>query len=118
MSYERPYPYQEKFIQSFFDAIDDGAKRMLGVLPTGTGKTVCFVEIAKRLNVPTLILAHRDELITQAVNKLKQVCPSAPVGVIKGKRNETAYQVTVASVQSLHKRRLAELRRTRTSAGI
>ena len=109
MRYEQPHPYQEKFIQSFFDAIADGERRMLGVLPTGTGKTVCFVEIAKRLNVPTLILAHRDELIEQAVTKLREVWTDAPVGVIKGKRNETGYQVTVASVQSLHRRRLDSL---------
>ena len=42
---------------------------MLGVMPTGTGKTVVFAEIAKRLKKYSLILAYRDELIQQAAEK-------------------------------------------------
>jgi ATP-dependent helicase IRC3 len=48
-----------------------------------------------------LILAHRDELVSQAVEKMLQVWPDCPVGVVKAERNETAAQVVVASVQTL-----------------
>ena len=100
------YPYQEEFVSA---TIEQPSKRMLGVLPTGTGKTVCFLEVAKRMNVPTLILAHRDELIAQAVTRINDVWPEASVGVIKADRHETNQQLTVASVQSLYKKRLESL---------
>lgn len=109
MAYEKPYPYQEDFIDAFFKAVKEGQRRLLGVLPTGTGKTVGFVEIAKRMGLPTLILAHRDELIQQAVKQVREVWPDATIGVVKGKRHELDGDVTIASVQSLYKKRLETL---------
>jgi superfamily II DNA or RNA helicase len=46
--------------------------RILGVAPTGSGKTIIFADIADRLKTDSriLILAHRDELITQACARL------------------------------------------------
>lgn len=101
--------YQQDFIDAFFKASDAGVRSMLGVLPTGTGKTIVFAEIARIIDAPTLILAHRDELIQQAVAKLREVWPDVSVGVVKGPRHEIDRQVTVASVQSLHKKRLETL---------
>ena len=49
-------------------------RRVLAVLPTGTGKTVIFSHLSSNLVANggrVLILAHRDELIRQAVNKLQ-----------------------------------------------
>jgi superfamily II DNA or RNA helicase len=68
---------------------------------TGLGKTVIFCALAQRRGGRTLILAHRDELVSQAVEKMLQVWPDCPVGVVKAERNETAAQVVVASVQTL-----------------
>jgi len=48
-------------------------KRTLLVLPTGTGKTIVFSHLAKRLTDAgkrVMILAHREELIDQAIDKL------------------------------------------------
>lgn len=102
-------PYQQDFIDAFFKAHNNDTRRMLGVMPTGTGKTVVFSEIAKRCDRKALILAHRDELIQQAVDKLKIVWDGCNPGVVKAERNEINSHVTVASVQSLHKRRLKTL---------
>jgi len=73
----------------------------LGVAATGLGKTVCFSFVAKENKGTTLILAHRDELISQAVDKLLQSWPEADVGVVKAERNEYQHDVVVASVQTL-----------------
>jgi superfamily II DNA or RNA helicase len=57
-----------------------------------------------------LILAHRDELITQAAAKYRSVVPDAKVGIIKAERHEVAgREVVVASVQSLNARRRERL---------
>ena len=97
-------PYQEEVLKQIKTS---SSKKQLVVLPTGTGKTIVFSELIKRLNKRSLILAHRDELISQAVDKLRLVWQDADIGVIKGKRHEPDHQVTVASVQSLHEKRLA-----------
>lgn len=58
------------------DAIDAGwqqFRRQLLVLPTGCGKTIVFALFTLgfvRLNKRVLILAHREELLTQAQDKL------------------------------------------------
>lgn len=46
--------------------------RVLGVAPTGSGKTIIFSAITEqRLEQgPVLILAHRDELLDQAIDKM------------------------------------------------
>ena len=98
--------YQQEFVDA---VLAKPAPRMLGVLPTGTGKTICFAEIARRLNVKTLVLAHRDELIRQACDKVAAVWRDAEIGVVKAKENEIDRQITVASIQSLHRKRLLNL---------
>lgn len=47
-------------------------RRQLTCLPTGTGKTVIFAQFPSffRMKRRTLILAHREELLNQARDKL------------------------------------------------
>jgi len=93
--------YQTEAIEKVLDANERNVKRQLGVAATGLGKTIIFSSLTKRMGLPTLILAHRDELISQAVEKLLFVWPDADVGVVKAERNEVDRQVVVASVQTL-----------------
>lgn len=81
---------------------EENITRPLISLPTGTGKTIVFAELARRLGAKTLIIAHRDELLRQAKDKVKMIWPEASVGIIKAKEND--YQgknVVCTSVQSL-----------------
>lgn len=93
--------YQKEGLDKIADAEARGVKRQLGVAATGLGKTILFSALAERRNEPTLILAHRDELIAQAVDKLLGVWPEAKIGVVKAARNEWDNPVVVASVQTL-----------------
>ena len=67
-------PYQNDFVSQVARGFHAGHTRQLGVLPTGGGKTICFAHIAKRFlekrHERTLVLAHREELITQAADKI------------------------------------------------
>jgi superfamily II DNA or RNA helicase len=75
------------------------------VLPTGAGKTVVFAHLTAwwRANHRSrvLVLAHRDELVNQAAEKLQAIAPHLSVGIVKGARNEVNRDVIVASVQTL-----------------
>jgi superfamily II DNA or RNA helicase len=94
-------PYQRECIEAIETADNTGTHRQLVALPTGTGKTIIFTTVAKKRNGRTLILAHRDELIQQAVDKLEMVWDDANVGVVKAERNETDKQIIVGSVQTV-----------------
>jgi superfamily II DNA or RNA helicase len=78
-----------------------GVSRQLVVLPTGAGKTILFSTIIAERGQRALILAHRDELIQQAVDKFKMVSPGSDVGIVKAERDEHRAAVVVASVQTL-----------------
>ena len=67
--------YQEAAAQGIFRAWEDNTSA-LAVLPTGLGKTVLFAEVIRRMHEQgrrAMVLAHREELITQAADKIRRV---------------------------------------------
>ena len=102
--------YQQEALDAINAAHQAGRGRALVVLPTGTGKTVIFNSLVASWRVPTVILAHREELLTQAREKLLTLWPDADVGIVGAGYNEGGHAITIGSVQSLSKpRRLAAL---------
>src|SRR4029453_7735136 len=83
-----PRPYQYEAVAALLAATARGIHRPLLVLPTGTGKTIVFALLLQRRRGRSLILAHRDELIQQAVDKLRLVDPTLPLGVVQAARDE------------------------------
>lgn len=104
------WPHQKAAIKTALDVIGVRRKTGLWALPTGTGKTVAFCELARRLREQrwgrVLILVQRDELVRQTVETLEWVIPHATRGVIKARLDEWNRDIVVASVQSLHADRL------------
>lgn len=104
-------PYQEAALEASAQAEAEGCRRQLIVLPTGGGKTVVFGSLLRRRGGRSLVLAHRDELLQQAKDKIQQVWPQARVGIVRGSLNESNADVVVASVQTLGREaRRAKLR--------
>ena len=105
-----PRPYQHEAVAALLAAAARGVQRPLLVLPTGTGKTIIFALLVQRRGGRALILAHRDELIQQAVDKLHLVDPTLPLGVVQADQDGHDAPTVVASVQTLSRRtRLARL---------
>ena len=110
-------PYQSDLIRNL-SAQWTHHDRVMAQLPTGGGKSVIFGAVAKEAidnGKRILLLAHRQELITQAAGHLAHWCgdsstlagiAGANIGIVK-----SGYQLTpqapiqVASVQSLGGRR-------------
>lgn len=57
--------YQLDNYGAIMAAWNRGAKNILSVLPTGAGKTVIFTRLVADLAVPTVCIAHRQELVQQ-----------------------------------------------------
>lgn len=96
-------PYQHDAVAAVEDALQRGVQRSLIALPTGTGKTLVFSELIRRRGGTALILAHRDELLGQAEDKLRVVAPelAMSIGRVQAGRDETSAPVVVASVATL-----------------
>lgn len=98
-------PYQSEAIDAIRARYAARDRSTLLVLPTGCGKTVVFSEIARRVvdkGGRVLVGAHREELITQADEKLRAVAPDLRVEIeMAEQRASERAQVVVASIQSI-----------------
>ena len=106
MSYQLR-PYQSDLLDRIDKAWFSGSRSILCQLPTGGGKTILFataVHEAIQNGLKCLILAHREELIKQAADKI-EIITNDPVGIIKaGYPANYDADIQVASVQSLTRR--------------
>ena len=103
----KPYPDQQKSIDEIFEEFKT-KKRILYQLSTGGGKTAIFSFIAKRFirqeKKRVLVLAHRDELITQTLKTLRTIgvtCESVIASKKKLQHNSDCY---VAMIQTIKNR--------------
>jgi superfamily II DNA or RNA helicase len=70
-------------------------------LPTGTGKTPTAAMVVQRFGGRTLFLAHREELLRQAIDKIGLIIPNPDAGIYKGQEREGLdREICVASVQT------------------
>ena len=104
-------PYQRECLDSLVQRYRSGARRLLVSLPTGTGKTVIFAQFPRffAMKKRLLVIAHRQELLEQALHKFNSVDPNVSVGIEQASRAAGDAQVVVASVQTLRGKRLAAL---------
>lgn len=88
---------------------------MVVCLPTGSGKTVVFAELARRARRQVLVLAHREELLEQAKDKLQTALGSSRRVEIERAdlRASADADVLVCSIRSLHPERLERVVRGR-----
>jgi superfamily II DNA or RNA helicase len=107
--------YQRAAIDAVLAARRAGKRRLLVHLPTGAGKTVIFSHLASLARRPVLVLAHREELLTQAREKLERaLAGTAVVAIERGSlRAPPDARVLVCSIRSLHEERLARVMRDR-----
>lgn len=93
--------YQQEALQAILASRSKGITRQMVALPTGTGKTILFGALARELNIRTLVIAHREELLVQAKDKIQLVFPEADIGIVKAERNEVDHQIVIASIQTI-----------------
>jgi superfamily II DNA or RNA helicase len=104
-------PYQVEAQQAILEHRARGIRSQIVSLATGLGKTIVLATLPKLLSLRpgdvTLVVAHRDELIEQTVEKMLAENPEAKIGVEKAERRaEEDSQIVVATVQTLAETRL------------
>ena len=102
-------PYQNEAVASVEAEFSRGVRSTLIVLATGCGKTIVFSHLAAREVLRggrVLVLAHRGELLQQAIDKLR-AATGIEAGLEKAEEtsvvawDEIPYTVVVGSVQSM-----------------
>src|ERR1700761_2191207 len=106
-------PYQIEAQQAILEHRARGVRTHLVSLATGLGKSVVIATLPKLLSLRpgdvTVVVAHRDELIEQLVDKFQVENPEAVIGVEKAERRASeACNIVVATVQTLAEKRLDE----------
>jgi len=92
--------YQEEIINILKKDCQFACKEIVQ-LPTGMGKTVVFAHLIKELNKRTLIIAHREELLEQARQKLVSAGITSEIDVVLQSQPNQDAQHWIASVQTL-----------------
>src|ERR1044072_1529907 len=98
--------YQGQAILNIHERWEAGDTRVPVVRARGVGKAVVFASLLDEwLNghpgQRALIIAHTDELIEQAVQKVKAVAPGRRLGVVKAAHDNVLAEVIVSSQQTL-----------------
>jgi DNA repair protein RadD len=103
-------PYQQEAVNAVYRYLREHDDNPVVVAPTGSGKSAIIAAIctdaANKWNGRVIVLAHVKELLEQAVDKLKAVCPSLDVGIYSAGlgRRDIGHAVIVAGIQSVYRR--------------
>lgn len=100
-------PFQTAAENALRQAVREGVRRVLLVSPTGSGKTIMLTNIIRSAvarGTPTVMIAHRKELIDQTSAKLDMAGIGHGVVMAKHPRARPEELVQVASIQTLARR--------------
>jgi len=99
-------PYQLEAIEAVRQEIRQGARKVLLIAPTGSGKTVMFCDVIQRAAAKgsrCVVIAHRRELVAQASQKLNAF--GVQHGIVQAGFPTAPHRpVQVASIQTLRAR--------------
>lgn len=109
-----PRPYQLLALAGIAEQFAS-VRSALVVMPTGTGKTILFAEAIQRFSHKrALVIAHREELIRQAADKIESVIGERPDIEMAAERADLHMfrrsRVVVASKDTLHPKRLLKFK--------
>lgn len=72
----KPSGDQPKAIDELVEGLNEGKKNQVLLGATGTGKTFTIANVIKRVNKPTLVLAHNKTLAGQLYSEFKELFPN------------------------------------------
>ena len=99
--------YQEKIVKIYMDHVLQSSTGGGGILevPCGRGKTIMSLYIVHKLKKKTLILVHKEFLMNQWIERIRDFLPSARVGIIQGTKHDIENKdIVIAMIQTIYNR--------------
>ncbi len=97
-----PHPIQRQALAALEATRAEGNSAGLVVLATGLGKTWLSAFDSQRPEYPrVLFVAHREEILAQAMNTFRRIRPAATLGYYTGREKTADADVLFASIQTL-----------------
>lgn len=97
-----PHPIQEQALKALRETRDEGNKAGLVVMATGLGKTwLAAFDTQQLVAGRTLFVAHREEILRQAMRTFRKLRPTAHLGIYNGEEKEKDADVVFGSIQTL-----------------
>jgi superfamily II DNA or RNA helicase/HKD family nuclease/diadenosine tetraphosphate (Ap4A) HIT family hydrolase len=98
----QPHSVQREALTALIVTRNEGFTAGLVVLATGLGKTWLAAFDSDRPEFRrVLFVAHREEILNQAIQVFRQIRPTARIGRLSGEQRETHADLLFASVQTL-----------------
>ena len=99
--------YQEKIVKIYMDHVLQSSTGGGGILevPCGRGKTIMSLYIVHKLKKKTLILVHKEFLMNQWIERIRDFLPSARVGIIQASKFEIEDKdIVIGMIQTIYNR--------------
>lgn len=108
--------HQQTCVNATLSAWAQGWSRVLGLAPTGAGKTIIFLEILNKYiqegnhTDRALMVAHTRRIVDQIAGRVTQFYPDLwPLGIINGDGKTYHHRHTAATIQSMKPHTLEQL---------
>jgi HKD family nuclease/diadenosine tetraphosphate (Ap4A) HIT family hydrolase len=97
-----PHSIQQQALKALEETRREGFSAGLVVLATGLGKTWLSAFDSDRAQFRrVLFVAHREEILNQAIDNFRRVRPNASIGRMIGSQKDSSADLVFASVQTL-----------------
>jgi superfamily II DNA or RNA helicase len=99
--------YQTKTVKLYLDHVTNHSNGGGGILqlPCGFGKTICALYISSQIKTKTIILVHKEFLMNQWIERIRDFLPTARVGIIQaGKFEIENKDIVIGMIQTLYSR--------------
>ena len=97
-----PHPVQQEALEALEQTRAEGNTAGLVVLATGLGKTWLAAFDTRRAGAgKVLFIAHREEILQQAMRTFRRIRPGAHLGLFTGAEKDGDAEVVFASIQTL-----------------
>jgi superfamily II DNA or RNA helicase len=96
---------QEEAVENYLKRLNDDPEHGVIVLPTGKGKSILGLYLARKLQQRVLVIVQKDDLVSGWTQDAKVILGLRPkqVGIIKAKEFRIGKQITVSTIQTLAK---------------
>ena len=93
--------YQESIVTKYCNYIGNNGGGLLEI-DTGLGKTVIALNIISKIKLKTLVIVHKEFLLNQWEERIKEFLPNAKIGKIQGQKIDIIDKdIVIGMLQSL-----------------